>query len=112
MNRKLIIKAALLNSCIVIASIILGLVIINAFASHLFNLNVEDYLFVIALTAGLPVSFYAYKKAVSRKIAHAAAVYLLSQVMVGLIIFCIFLLLLLVIRIYCSYNPCGLFPFL
>ncbi len=91
MNRKLIIKAVLLNSCIVIASIILGLVVINAFASRLFNLNVEDYLFVIALAAGLPISFYAYKKAVSRKIAYAAAVYLLTQVSVGLIISCLFL---------------------
>jgi len=112
MNRKLIIKAALLNSCIVIASIILGLIIINAFASHLFNLNVENYLFVIALAAGLPVSFYVHKKAVSHKIAHAVTVFLLTQVAVGLIMFVLFLLLLLALKIYCAYNSCNIIPFL
>ncbi len=114
MNRKLIIKAVLLNSCIVIASIIFGLIIINAFAKHLFNLNlnVEDYLFVIAFAAGLPVSLYVYKKAVSKKILHAAAVYLLTQVSVGLIIFVLFLLLFLTIKIYCAYSPCRIIPFL
>lgn len=112
MNRKLIIRAALLNSCIVIASIILGLIIINAFARHLFNLNVEDYLFLIAFAAGLPVSFSVYKKAVSKKILNAAAVYLLTQVSVGLIISVFFLLLFLAIKIYCAFSPCRLFPFL
>ncbi|HXG82431.1 MAG TPA: hypothetical protein VNI84_00255 [Pyrinomonadaceae bacterium] len=68
MNRKLILKAVLLNSCVVIASIILGVIILGAFASHLFNLNVENYLFVIALVAALPVSLYVYKKAVSKKL--------------------------------------------
>ena len=111
MNRKLIIKAALLNSCVVIASIILGTIILSVFASHLFNKNVEDYLFVIAFAAGLPVSFYVYKKAVSKKIAHAVLVYLLTQVLVGLIIFILFLLLFLAIKIYCAYNQCRLFPF-
>lgn len=112
MNRKLIIKAVLLNSCIVIASIIFGLIIINAFARHLFNLNVEDYLFVIAFAAGLPVSFYAYQKAETKKIAHAVAVYLLTQVAVGLTILCLFLLLFLAIKIYCAYDPCRIFPLL
>jgi len=112
MNRKLIIKAVLLNSCVVIASIILSLIIINAFASHLFNYIFEDYLFVIAFAAALPISFYAYKKADSKKIAHAVTVYLLTQLSVGLIIFFLFLLLFLAVRIYCAYNPCRLFPFL
>jgi hypothetical protein len=112
MNRKLIVKAALLNSGIVIASIVSGLIIISAFASRLFNLNVEDYLFIIALVAGLPVSFYVYKKVESRKAVHAATVYLLTQVSVGLIIFCLFLLLLLAVKIYCAYNSCNIIPFL
>ena len=110
MNRTLIFKAALLNSCIVIALIIFGVIILSAFASHLFNVNVEDYLFVIALAAGLPISFYAYKKALSNKIAHAVTVFLLTQVLVGLIIFVLFLLLFLAIKIYCAYNSCRLFP--
>ena len=112
MNQKLIIKAALLNSCIVIASIILGVILLGAFASHLFNRNVEDYLFLIAFAAGLPVSFYVYRKAVSKKIALAVLVYLLTQVLVGLIIFVLFLLLFLAIKIYCAYSPCRITPFL
>jgi hypothetical protein len=112
MNRKLIIKAVLLNSCVVIASIVFGLIIINAFARHLFNLNVEDYLFVIAFAAGLPVSFFVYKKAVSKKVLHAAAVYLLTQVLVGLIIFVLFLLIFLAIKIYCANSPCRIIPLL
>ena len=112
MNRKLIIKAVLLNSCVVIASIILSLIIINAFASHLFNYIFEDYLFVIAFAAALPISFYAYKKVDSKKVVHAVTVYLLTQVSVGLIILIFFLLLLLAVKIYCAYNPCRLFPFL
>lgn len=112
MNRKLIIKAVLLNSCIVVFLIILGLIIIGAFASQIFNFNVEDYLFVIAFAAGLPVSFFVYKKAVSKKILHAAVVYLLTQVSVGLIILVLFLLLFLAIKIYCAYSPCRIIPFL
>jgi hypothetical protein len=112
MNRKLIIKAVLLNSCVVIGSVILGLIIINAFARHLFNLNVEDYLFLIASAAGLPVSFFVYKKAVSKKTLHAATVYLLTQVTVGLIILVLFLLLFLAIKIYCANSPCRIIPFL
>ena len=112
MNQKLIIKAALLDSCIVIASIILGVILLGAFASRLFNRNVEDYLFLIAFAAGVPVSFYVYRKAVSKKIAHAVLVYLLTQVLVGLIIFVLFLLLFLAIKIYCAYSPCRIIPFL
>ncbi len=110
MNRKLIVKAALLNSGVVIASVILGVIILSVFAIHLFNHNVEDYLFIIAFAVGLPISFYVYKKAVSMKIAHAVTVYLLTQISVGLIIFVFFLLLFLAVRIYCTYNSCRLFP--
>jgi hypothetical protein len=112
MNLKLIIKAVLLNSCIVIASVFAGLIIIYVFASHLFNLNVEDYSFAIALVAGLPISFVAYKKAASWKIAHAATVYLLTLVSIAFVIFVLFLLIYIFFRIYCAYNPCNIIPFL
>lgn len=111
MNWKLIFKAVLLNSCVVIASIVLGLIIISAFASHLFNLNAEDYLFGIAFFAGLIVPVAVYKKAHSNKIIHVVTIYILTQVSVGLLICALFLLLFLAIRIYCSFNPCRLFPF-
>lgn len=110
MNGKLILRAAAIGVLISFAVIVSSFLFIFFVAPQWSNYVFEDYIIILVLLGLFPVAIYAFKKASSRKILHAVAVYFLSLFLLVLIIVLICLALWLAITIYCRTAGCRFFP--